>query len=213
MNAPINDSLGGRRARKRQKTADHLARIAFELFERDGFQAVTMEQIAAAADVARGTLYNHFTAKEALLDHFFRLEFDTGINILLEDVGRVAGLEGKLNRLFDAFSGWAAGRRKYLPYCLDYQLRAGLQRADRTGADALRQVFSTLLTEAQEERDIPDGADIPTLAAYLEHLYFAAILRWLASDAASPGLECRRMVTLFLHGASSISRLPTEELT
>ena len=213
MNAPINDALGGRRERKRQKTADHLARIAFDLFERDGFQAVTMEQIAEAADVARGTLYNHFTAKEALLDHFFRLEFVTGINVLLEDVGRVAGLEGKLNRLFDSFSGWAASKRKYLPYCLDYQLRAGLHQADRTGAAGLRQVFATLLAQAQEKREIPDDTDIPTLAAYLEHLYFAATLRWLASDAASPRLECRRMVTLFLHGAGSISRLPTEELT
>lgn len=61
-------------------------------------------------DVARGTLYNHFMANEALLDHSFRLKFDTGINILLGDVDRVAGLEGKLSRLFDAFSGWAVGK-------------------------------------------------------------------------------------------------------
>ncbi len=35
-----------------------------------GYESVTMEQIAAAADVARGTLYNHFPFKEAVLAYW-----------------------------------------------------------------------------------------------------------------------------------------------
>lgn len=54
-----------RRDRKRLQTLNHLASAAMRLFERDGFKAVTMERIAAEADVAKGTLYNHFPTKEA----------------------------------------------------------------------------------------------------------------------------------------------------
>ncbi|MGO4777637.1 TetR/AcrR family transcriptional regulator, partial [Lysobacter sp. 2RAB21] len=52
--------------RKRQHTRDRIAQTAFELFETHGYDAVTMDQIAIAADVARGTLYNHFAVKEAV---------------------------------------------------------------------------------------------------------------------------------------------------
>ena len=48
----------GRRERKRIQTLDHLAATAFSLFEQHGYDAVTMEQIAAQADVSKGTLYN-----------------------------------------------------------------------------------------------------------------------------------------------------------
>ena len=42
----------GRRERKRSRTLDHLAATAFALFEARGYDAVTMEQVAAEADVA-----------------------------------------------------------------------------------------------------------------------------------------------------------------
>jgi AcrR family transcriptional regulator len=40
---------------------------AMRLFRRHGFDAVTMEQIAEAADIAKGTLYDYFPVKEAIL--------------------------------------------------------------------------------------------------------------------------------------------------
>ena len=46
----------GRRERKRNQTLDHLAATAFSLFEQHGYDAVTMEQIAAQADVSKGTV-------------------------------------------------------------------------------------------------------------------------------------------------------------
>ena len=42
------------------------------LFERQGFDAVTVEQICRAADVARGTFFLHFPAKSALLPEWNR---------------------------------------------------------------------------------------------------------------------------------------------
>ena len=46
----------GRRERKRSQTLDHLAATAFALFEAHGYDAVTMEQIAAQADATVGCL-------------------------------------------------------------------------------------------------------------------------------------------------------------
>lgn len=201
------EPLGGRRARKKQRTSDMLAETAFSLFERDGFEGVTMEQIAAAADVSRGTLYNHFPVKEALLDHYFQTEFEAGIDSLIGNARRKASLENQLVHLFDAFSGWATRRRKYLPHCLDYGLKAGGRLQERPTSTGLRTVFTSLLAEAQKSGQIRPRVQVHALAEYLEFLYFAAILRWLASKDSSPRRECRRMLDLFLRGVQALPQV------
>ncbi len=72
----------GRRERKRQDLADRVASIAFDLFESQGYEAVTMEQVAGEADVAKGTLYKYFPVKEALLAHQFQRDIDAGLGPL-----------------------------------------------------------------------------------------------------------------------------------
>jgi AcrR family transcriptional regulator len=62
----------GRRARKKARTRHEILDAAMNLFEREGFDAVTVEQICQAADVARGTFFLHFPAKSALLPEWNR---------------------------------------------------------------------------------------------------------------------------------------------
>jgi AcrR family transcriptional regulator len=57
----------GLRERKKQRTRATIARIALELFERQGFQATTIPQIAEAAEAAPRTVSTYFPAKEDLL--------------------------------------------------------------------------------------------------------------------------------------------------
>ena len=56
-----------RRTRKKDRTHSEIFRAAIELFAVRGFEAVTVEQICASADVARGTFFLHFSSKAALL--------------------------------------------------------------------------------------------------------------------------------------------------
>ena len=103
-----------------------------------------MDQIALEAGVVRATLYNHFRVKEALLDHYFRVEFETGSEALVGEVAKQLGLENQLNFLFDAFSKWAATKRAYLPYCLDYSLRLSTRQPDRPASSGLSSRCSPL---------------------------------------------------------------------
>jgi AcrR family transcriptional regulator len=56
----------GLRARKRQRTRETIARVALELFDRQGFQETTIPQIAEAADVSPRTVSAYFPHKEDL---------------------------------------------------------------------------------------------------------------------------------------------------
>lgn len=55
------------RERNRLKTRDALVEAAFELFEAQGFEHTTVDEIAAAADISRRTFFRYFACKEAVV--------------------------------------------------------------------------------------------------------------------------------------------------
>ncbi|GGP87362.1 TetR/AcrR family transcriptional regulator [Streptomyces roseolilacinus] len=56
----------GLRERKKRRTRQHISDVATALFLERGFDAVTIAEIAEAADVSVNTVYNYFPAKEDL---------------------------------------------------------------------------------------------------------------------------------------------------
>jgi len=57
-------ATSGLRARKRQQTRERLTRAAMTLFLERGFEATTLDDIAAAADVSRRSFFHYFASKE-----------------------------------------------------------------------------------------------------------------------------------------------------
>lgn len=57
----------GLRERKKRQTRQAIAAAALRLFERQGYAATTIAQIAAAADVSPRTVFGYFASKEELV--------------------------------------------------------------------------------------------------------------------------------------------------
>jgi AcrR family transcriptional regulator len=56
--------------RKKAATRNRIVTEAIRLFSRHGIDAVTVEQIAEAADIGKGTIYNYFQTKEDIVVAF-----------------------------------------------------------------------------------------------------------------------------------------------
>jgi len=204
--------LPGRRERRRAQTLDHVAATAMQLFEANGYDATTMEQIALQADVAKGTLYNHFATKEAILAHWVHMELAADTQRLRGMVAQPGGFEPRLMRLLDASAEWSQRHRAYL---LDYFRFRFLNIEDELGAgdaDArprdLAGLFALLIAQAQGDGTL--RADVPAehLASLLHHLYFGALMRWLTLPGLVLADEFAVIVDIFVHGAGATAKPP-----
>lgn len=198
----------GRRERKRQQTLDHLAQTAYRLFETLGYDAVTMEQIAAQADVSKGTLYNHFPVKEALLAHRFHGELAGTLAELRPALQALPSIGSRLTRILHASAHWSESHRAYLGPYLRYRLatlQPGGRDSERYPRSGLQVVFAALIQEAQTAGQMRADLSAELLAHHMQFLYLGAMLRWLDLPGASLKREFDTAVSIFMQGAGSRS--------
>jgi AcrR family transcriptional regulator len=69
VSAHASPRKAGLRERKKLRTRQTISRVALELFERNGYQATTLAEIAERAEISPSTLYAYFPTKEDILLH------------------------------------------------------------------------------------------------------------------------------------------------
>lgn len=193
----------GRRSRKRQQTADHLVSVAFDLFAAQGYEPVTMENIAAAADVAKGTLYNHFPVKEALLAHRFHADLAAAMPAILAEFAALPNCVARLRAFLHASAAYNEGIRKYLAPYLHYRLSQPLDSLGRDNRSGLDRIYAQLLADGQASGDIRADLPVQRLADSLAFMHLGTVLRWLRTPDARLAAEFDAMLDLFLAGAGS----------
>jgi AcrR family transcriptional regulator len=89
--------LCGLRERKKQQTRAALVDAALALFEAKGFEAATVEEIAAAAEVSPRTFFRYFAAKEAVLLAVHDGEFDRVVAAIEQGATLAEAIVGTLD--------------------------------------------------------------------------------------------------------------------
>ena len=98
-----DDGGGGLRERKRLAAMLRIQAVALEMFERRGFDDVTVEEIADASDVSPSSVYRYFGAKEEiLLWDEYDLEMDGWLRAALEADVPLEGLRTVIMGAVDA---------------------------------------------------------------------------------------------------------------
>jgi AcrR family transcriptional regulator len=96
-----------KQAERRAATTDAILRAGRRLFGERGFAATTMDDIAEAADVAKGAVYHHFKTKEAV----FESVFEQVSGDLVQDIDRAVRSEK------DVLAAIVAGTQHYFAAC------------------------------------------------------------------------------------------------
>ncbi len=84
----------------RQTSKDRIEHAALELFAQQGYGRTSISQIAKAAGISKGLMYNYYESKEALLHSILQKGFDFGESLFPEGPASIKGDPGKLLEQF-----------------------------------------------------------------------------------------------------------------
>lgn len=172
-----------------------------------------MEQIAAEADVARGTLYNHFPVKEAVLVHWMHTQLASDLETVLKDVLSRRSFVSQVATLLEASAHWWEEHRQYAAPYIRFrfqQVRDGVE--DQHSSD-LTSFYVQLVVQAQQAGELRSDIAPERLALYLHFLYLCGVMNWLSKTGISLEDEFSQALDFFLqgaaHGAEGTSRSKT----
>lgn len=86
---------------KKEKVRDRIIRVASELFYKQGFNSTGINQIIAEADIAIGSLYNHFASKNDLLQAYLVKEEQDWFEGLEKSITHISDPKEKLSAIID----------------------------------------------------------------------------------------------------------------
>jgi AcrR family transcriptional regulator len=165
-----------RRERKKERTRQEIYRAAMELFLTRGFDLVTVEDICAAADVAKGTFFLHFPTKDALLFEY-GVQVTQELDALLTDHrgGATAALRKILTSLAERATRQAAIVHLLVRETLARpDILANLTKQSRN----LGQLFADLVRQGQDSGELRRNVEPRLAAAIITSAYFAIVGEW-----------------------------------
>lgn len=169
----------GLRERKKIERRERIEHAAIDLFEANGFEATTIDDIAAAADISPRTFFYYFPSKEDV--------------VLADHAGRLERIVAELARRPDDEGPWAALLASFLVVAADYQTERHdlIRRFTITATNpsvyarslALQAGWEESLAEVLANRSGPAGPDVGPrlLAAASLACMRSSLHHWFAS--------------------------------
>lgn len=176
------DNLGLRQ-RKKMAAMRRIQEVALDLFDERGFEDVTIEEIAEAAEVSPSTVYRYFGTKErvVLLDEFEPLlmeaiESELASHPPVEAVRRA--ISGIMTEFFDRDEELAIRRTRY---SLD---EPALRATELEQMDDFAQEVAEMYARATARQ--PHELEVQVAASMLVASMMAAVRHWHAGGYRTP---------------------------
>lgn len=183
---------------ERKRTREALVRAGLQLFAAQGFSATTVDQVTAAAGVAKGTLYNYFPAKEDLALAGLAVALE-GPHTRAANLYGLPNLAARLGLLFAELGRVAGGQPELIWIWAIENARRG--RAE-TASARLEAILTDLCADAQGRGELRSDVPAKELAGQLQGVVLAQIARWHHAGAAADLLALlNAAVALYLEGA------------
>ncbi|MBD3689382.1 TetR/AcrR family transcriptional regulator [Nanchangia anserum] len=168
-----------RAQRRREETRRRIVETAVSLFEKQGFDATTVDQITEAADIGKGTFFTHFPTKEDVFSYLSEQVLD----VMLEADDASAPADERVRRSFQAAATWFSDNEAIARQMALARIRS----MGKTPASAERTRLLSFLAEIAADgmrsgvwRDIPAEHVVQGLAA----CYFSSVALWALEPQA-----------------------------
>jgi TetR/AcrR family transcriptional regulator, cholesterol catabolism regulator len=170
----------GRRERKKQEVQARIRDAAHALFQEKGYEATTVEEIAERADVAKGTFFNYYPRKDALLQALAEDMLDQ-LDAQLGPPEAWAGTaREQLLRFFLAIGEFVRCDPELSKTMMVETMRSLWMRTEPDPVEEeFRRIVRTALVRAAAPGELRPGADVEAAARLLEAAFHATTVEWL----------------------------------
>lgn len=175
-----------RRERKKRETRQKIFNASIKLFKEHGFEATTIDMISEEADVARGTIFLHFTSKEAILAHwgYERLQ---EIEERRDEWDFDDNCKQKVLRIYKIMNEVNLQNYDFIKVLIESSMKhRKVLESDKNVYIELRELFSDLIEDAQEKGRLKNKFNPLVAANMLENIYYNALYDWVRSDGSWP---------------------------
>lgn len=172
---------------------ERILTAAAELFSRRDFGTVTVDDIAARAGVAKGTVYNHFDSKDALLTEAITTRLEHLVETLTESCRQRDDVRLNVRRVAVHVMSFML---KYQPFFCMWKREEAWVCADRNHAwyglrEHLQRVLVSQLQRGQREGTLR-ALDPDSVASHIFGAIDGAVLRNLGRVPDDPAVVTER---------------------
>jgi AcrR family transcriptional regulator len=178
--------LTTRRERKKRETRQKIFNAAIKLFKEHGFEATTIDMISEEADVARGTIFLHFTSKESILANwgYERLQ---EIEERREEWDFGESCKQRVLRIYKILNEVNIQNYDFIKVLIESSMKhRRVLESEKNVYIELRELFADLIEEAQEKGRLKTKFNPLVAANMLENIYYNALYDWVRSEGAWP---------------------------
>ena len=201
----MTEPLRGRREQAKVERRERIYEAALNLFRSQGYESTTVDQITRHAGMAKGTFFNYFPTKDAVLRYLGAREIGL-LGVSMNGNGHARGTAiGKLKRLMTALAENLEQDRTLVSLIFRKGVSAPDLLAGDAGGFSLQPVASLLIRQAQYNGEVNRDLDPDALASALDALYLQQLVRWCESNRPYPLSErLTGIVDLLLLGIGAV---------
>ena len=187
------------RERQKEKRRTRIYNVAIDLFKQGGFQTTTATDIAKASNVSRGTFFNYYPYKEAVL-----LDYGAQIMGRLRELAETRLAEGAppatvLQEVWTRLADESGQERDLIPP-LAYELMNPSPERARIAYQALplSRVIELVLRPMQQAGQLRADLSLQRMSNLIADTYLMIALRWSAYGTERSLAEEMRLTLSFL---------------
>ena len=190
------------RERKKAATKERIYLEALELFRRKGFAAATVDEIAEAAEVSKGTFFNYYASKESLL-HYAGERYASAAAQAVQATLRDPhlALRQKLSLMLSQLASAVDANRGVVQVAVLEVLKAPEAVAEIPYRGSLQDAVTALLAEGQARGEMRADVSPALVSSAIISLYFMRVFEWGSSrDPAPFGQHLEELLDLLWEG-------------
>ncbi|MGP8337397.1 MAG: TetR/AcrR family transcriptional regulator [Methanosarcinaceae archaeon] len=175
------------REKKKIETKKKIFEIAGRLFKEKGFENTTVDEITKEAGIAKGTFFNYFPTKEALLLYFGEQKEVLICSIIENETTKNIPIREKIKNVL-VFIAESCEKDKELTKLLLFESTRYMSHSCSGSGNCndrfhrFAKILYDLLEESVKKGEIKSSIDIKKAAEIILGVHFHSLVIWLKSD-------------------------------